>query len=69
MPENFGSDLKRLKVLIVENDSNPIVSYLDTNSLGEKISQLREICKESPIQILCLDEAKIDSSYPNAQFK
>ena len=69
MPENFDSDLKRLKVLIVENDSNPIVSYLDTNSLGEKISQLREICKESPIQILCLDETKIDSSYPNAQFK
>ena len=66
MPENFDSGLKRLKVLIVENDSNPIVSYLDTNSLGEKISQLREICKESPIQILCLDETKIDSSYPNA---
>ena len=66
MPENFDSDLKRLKVLIVENDSNPIVSYLNTNSLGEKITQLRQICKESPIEILCLDKTKIHSSYPNA---
>ena len=54
--ENFDSDLKKLKVLRVENDSNPIVAYLNINSLGEKINQLREIWKESPIDILRVDE-------------
>ena len=53
----------------MENDSNPIVAYLNINSLGEKINHLREICKESPIDILCVEETKIDSTYPDAQFK
>ena len=69
MSENFDSDLQKLKVLRVKNDSNPIVAYLNINSLGEKINHLREICKESPIDILCVDETKIDSSYPDAQFQ
>ena len=43
MSGNFGSDLKKLKVLRVENDSNPKVAYLNINSLGEKINHLREI--------------------------
>ena len=66
--ENVDSDLKKLKVLRVENNSNPIVACLNINSLGEKINHLREICKESPIDILCVDETKLDSSYPHAQF-
>ena len=69
MSENFDSDLQKLRVLRVKNDSNPIVAYLNINSLGEKINHLREICKESPIDILCVDETKIDSTYPDAQFK
>ena len=67
--ENFDSDLKKLKVLRVENDYNPIVAYLNINSLGEKINHPREICKESPIDILCVDETKIDPSYPDPQFQ
>ena len=50
------------------NHSNPIVAYLNINSLGEKINHLREICKESPIVIFSVDKTKIDSSYPDAQF-
>ena len=69
MPENFNSDLKKLKVLRVENDYYPIVANLNINSLGENINHLREICKESPIDILCVDETRIDSSYPDAQFQ
>ena len=67
--ENVDSDLKKLKVLRVENNSNPIVAYLNINSLGEKINHLPEICKESPIDILCVDETRLDSSYPDAQFQ
>ena len=54
--------------LRVENDSNSIVAYLNINSLGEKINHLREIYKESPVNILCVDETKLHSSYPDAQF-
>ena len=72
MSENFDSDLNKLKVLREENDFNPIVPYLNINSLGEKINQLREICRESPIDILCVDETKKifpDVSFPDAQFQ
>ena len=34
--ENFDSDLKKLKVLRVKNNSNLIVGYLNINSLCEK---------------------------------
>ena len=67
--EKFDSDLKKLKVLRMENDSNPTVACLNINSLGEKINHLREICKEFPIDILCVDETKLDSSSPIAQFQ
>ena len=67
--ENFDSDLKKLKLLRVENDSSPIVAYLNINSLGDKINHFREICKKSSDDILCDDEAKLDSSYPGAQFQ
>ena len=36
--ENFDSDLKKWKVLRVENDSNPIFAYLNINPLGKKIT-------------------------------
>ena len=58
-----------LKKLKVENHSNPLAVYLNINSLGEKIIHIREIRKESPIDILCADETKIDCSYPDAQFQ
>ena len=63
--ENFNSDLKKLKILRVENNSNPIVVYLNINSLGEKINHVRETCKES-LAILCGKETKLDSSSPDA---
>ena len=69
MSENIESDLKNLKVLRMENDSNPTVAYLNIKSLGEKINHLHEICNESPTDILCVDETKIDPNYPDAQFQ
>ena len=41
----FDSDLKKLKVFRVGNDSNNKVAYLNINSLDEKINHLREIMK------------------------
>ena len=45
-----------------------IISYLNINSLGNKIDQLRDICKKASVDILCIDETKIDSSFPDSQF-
>ena len=47
---------------------NNRIGYLNTNSLSEKTIYLREIYLKSSIDILCVDEMKLDLSYPNAQF-
>ena len=52
--------------------SNPFIKNLDINSLPNKIDTLRQICKTSPLEILCIDKTKpvfIDISFPNPQFK
>ena len=41
LPEKCDSDLQKLKVLRVKNDSNLIIVYFNINSLGEKTSHLR----------------------------
>ena len=28
-----------------------------------------KLCKECPIELLCVDETKLDSSYPDPQFQ
>ena len=47
---------------------NPILSYLNINSLGGKFDNLREFCFKAEVDILCIDERKIDPSYPDSQF-
>ena len=66
--EKSKSDLLGLIKLRKENPNNPNIAYLNINSLKEKIINLREICLKSSIDILCVDETKLDASYPNAQF-
>ena len=61
-------DISDLINLRKECPNNPIISYLNINSLGNKIDQLRDICKKASVDILCIDETKIDSSFPDSQF-
>ena len=49
--------------------NNPIIGYLNINHLASEIDYLREICSKLPIDILCIDDTKLDSSYPDAQFE
>ena len=65
---NIESDVSGLIKLRKDYINNPSIGYLNTNSLSEKITYLREICLKTSIDILCVDETKLDSSYPNAQF-
>ena len=42
-----------------------MIGYLNINSLRNKTDNLREITKNVPLEILCIDETKLDSSYPD----
>ena len=45
-----------------------MISYLNINSLRNKIVDLREIILELSLDYLVLSETKIDESFPTAQF-
>ena len=42
--------------------NNPIIGYLN------KIISLREIIAKAPLDVFCVDEIKLDDSFPNSQF-
>ena len=65
---NIESDVSGLVKIRKDFINNPSIGYLNINSLSERITYLREICLKTSIDILCVDETKLDSSYPNAQF-
>ena len=65
---NIESDVSGLVKHRKDYINNPSIGYLNINNLSEKIIYLREICLKTSIDILCVDETKLDSSYPNAQF-
>ena len=67
--DNINLDIDGLIHLRVNNPFNPIVGYLNINSLRNKIDDLREVCKKVQIDILCIDETKLDNSFPDCQFK
>ena len=48
--------------------NNPLIGYLNKNSLKNKIVDLREIILELSLDYLVLSETKIDQSFPTAQF-
>ena len=49
-------------------EKNPIIWYLNINSLRTKILSLKEILHKAPIDILCIEETKLDETFPDAQF-
>ena len=49
--------------------NSPIIGYLNIKSLKEKIVCLTEIISTYKIDILCIDETKLDTSFPDSQFK
>ena len=65
----FESDLEGLINLRKAYQNNPLIAYLNINSLREKIISLREILKKAKSDVLYVDEIKLGSSFPNHQFK
>ena len=52
----------------LKNVNNPLIGYLNINSLRNKIVDLREIILGLSLDYLVLSETKIDESFPTAQF-
>ena len=53
----------RLKYL-----KNPLLGYLNINSLRNKITDLRIILKEISLDYFVVSETKLDETFPTAQF-
>ena len=65
----FYSDLKGLSKLRKVYRNNPIIDHLNIKSLKEKITWLRDTISASKIDILCINETKVDTNFPDSQFK
>jgi len=62
-------DLEKLASLKMKNFKNPCIAYLNINSLrGNKFIQLKEMLNLAKPEILCIDETKLTSDFPTAQF-
>ena len=48
--------------------NNPIIGYLNINSLRKTIIDLQEIMSKASIDIVCTDKTKLDESFPDSQF-
>ena len=67
----INSDLDLDELLKVEETypNNPLIGCINIDSISNKFSGLCEILKKALINILCIDETKLDCSFPDAQFK
>ena len=63
---SLSNDIPGLINLRKNCSKNPILSYLNINSLGAKFDNLREFCFKTEVDILCIDETNIDPSYPDS---
>ena len=64
---NSLSDLTSIKLQRKENYKNPIIGHLNINSIRNKFEMIAEIIKD--FDIFLRSESKLDSTFPNAQFK
>ena len=65
---NTEGDISKLADLRNSNLSNPLICYLNINSLrGHKLNHVRELCRQIDIDIFCIDETKLTYDFPDAQ--
>ena len=57
-----------LAKLRAKNPNRPIIGHININFLGSKFESLKELIKDK-LDILVINETKIDESFPTAQFK
>ena len=59
----------QVKQFYLTNKHNLKISHINVNSLRHKFEPFKEIMSHSIFDILCLQETKIDCSFPESQFK
>ena len=64
-----SDSLDGLKDLKIKNLRNPFLGYLNINHVRNKIADLRCILKEIGSECISISETKLDSSFPDSQFK
>ena len=62
-------DLSNLIALKQANLNNPFISYLNLNSLRYNIIDIREVLCKAQLEIIALSETKLNSEFPDAQFR
>ena len=66
--EKTFSSISELTELRNKYLNNPVMGYLNINSLRNKLIDLREIMTKAPLDIVCIDETQLAESFPNFQF-
>ena len=72
--KNISEDLKMNKSLHEiakmrkKEIDNPQISYLNVNSLRNKIHVIRDLTSKLLLTVLAISETKIDNSFPDSQF-
>ena len=62
------SDLQILRDERLKNPINPLIGYLNINSLRNKIVDITEVFSKLQFNYFVLSETKIDESFPTGQF-
>ena len=66
---NIDGSLVDLNILRKGHPTNPLIAYLNINSLrGTKFNLLHDILTNIPMDIICIDETKLTCDFPNSQF-
>ena len=64
-----AADLEMLQNDRLKFLHNPLIAYLNINSLRNKVIDLGVILKDLPLDYLVISGTRLDESFPNAQFK
>ena len=62
-------DLQILNKNRLNYPANPLICYLNINSLRNKIIDVREVIGKLSLDYFVISETKLDESFPSAQFK
>ena len=62
------SNLQILRKLRLQYPRNPLIEYLNINSLRNKIINVRELMGRLQLDYFVISETKLDSSFPSFQF-
>ena len=65
---SLATDLQVLHHERLKHNKNPMIGYLNINSLRNTLTDLKVILKYLSLDYLILSETKLDESFPNAQF-